>query len=276
MSIDSLCSSVGDSSKFRTAPARRMALLVLGLVLGLQTQSMASQLTLLPNTSGKYTDDHSSSPRNNTTGLGGISITELGNRQGIGAPREMRSYLIFDTFAADASLVGATLTVGVQSWTTMQGGNPLPGSHIQLNLGLPAQTTPETIAASHTDFFDPSSRAIYNDLGASGLGSIDITMAPNISGGSGNINWYTATMPFSFVAAFNQARLNGNRYLTIAMTLSDPMAYLVTLGSYQPSYSARLLVNTISTVPEPISWTTLAIGLSCLVIFQNRRQSQSQ
>ena len=80
-------------------------------------------------------------------------------------------------------------------------------------------------------------------------------------------------MPFSFVAAFNQARLNGNRYLTIAMTLSDPMAYLVTLGSYQPSDSARLFVNTISTVPEPGTMALLGLVMGGVALRSRRKQT---
>ena len=37
----------------------------------------ASQVTLFPNTSGKYTDDHSGSPVNNTNGLNGTHTTEV-------------------------------------------------------------------------------------------------------------------------------------------------------------------------------------------------------
>lgn len=194
----------------------------------------AGQLTLFPNTSGKYTDDHSGSPVNNTNGLNGTHSTDVGNNQGLLAPREMRSFLIFDTLGADAPIVGATLNIGVSSWTTMIGSIPPSGSVIHLNLGLPTQFTAEQIAAGHTDFTDPASLAIYSDLNGASLGTIEINIAPNWPGGSGTVAWYSATMPFGFNLAFNQARARSERYLTISLSLSESMGNLVRLGSSQP------------------------------------------
>jgi hypothetical protein len=232
----------------------------------------ASQITLFPNTSGDYTSDHSSSPVNNTNGLNGLHTTEVGNNQGLLAPHEMRSFLIFDTLEADASIVGATLEIGVVSWTTMIGSIPEPGSVVHLNLGLPTQFTAEQIAASHTDFMDPASQAIYNDLSGVSLGTIEINIAPNWPGAPGPINWYTATMPLGFVAAFNQARSGSARYLTISLSLSESMGNLVRLGSSSVE-SPKLTINTITVVPEPISLTSLIIGCSGLLIIRRFQRS---
>ena len=232
----------------------------------------ASQITLFPNTSGDYTSDHSSSPVNNTNGLNGTHTTEVGNNQGLLAPHVMRSFLIFDTLGADASIVGATLDIGVTSWTTMIGAIPLPGSVIHLNLGLPTQFTAEQIAASHTDFQDPASQAIYNDLSGVSLGTVQINIAPNWPGAPGPINWYTATMPLGFVAAFNQARSGSARYLTISLSLAESMGNLVRLGSSSVE-SPKLNINTITVVPEPISLTSLIIGCSGLLIIRRFQRS---
>ena len=232
----------------------------------------ASQITLFPNTSGNYTSDHSSSPVNNTNGLNGTHTTEVGNNQGLLAPHVMRSFLIFDTLGADASIVGATLDIGVTSWTTMIGAIPLPGSVIHLNLGLPTQFTAEQIAASHTDFQDPASQAIYNDLSGVSLGTVEINIAPNWPGAPGPINWYTATMPLGFVAAFNQARSGSARYLTISLSLAESMGNLVRLGSSSVE-SPKLTINTITVVPEPISLTSLIIGCSGLLIIRRFQRS---
>ena len=232
----------------------------------------ASQITLFPNTSGDYSSDHSGSPVNNTNGLNGTHTTEVGNNQGLLAPHEMRSFLIFDTLGADASIVGATLDIGVTSWTTMIGAIPLPGSVIHLNLGLPTQFTAEQIAASHTDFFDPASQAIYNDLSGVSLGTVEINIAPNWPGAPGPINWYTAAMPLGFVAAFNQARSGSARYLTISLSLAESMGNLVRLGSSSVE-SPILNINTITVVPEPISLTSLIIGFSGLLIIRRFQRS---
>ena len=229
----------------------------------------ASQMTLFPNTSGKYTSDHTGSPVNNTNGLNGPHSIEVGNNQGLLAAREMRSFLIFDTLDADASVIGASLDIGVVTWTTMIGSIPPSGSAIHLNLGLPVQFTAEQIAASHTDFTDPASLAIYNDLEGVSLGTIEINIAPNWPGGSGTINWYTATMPFGFLAAFNQARAGSARYLTVSLSLSESMGNLVSLGSSLPYEIPKLSVNTIRVVPEPVSLTSLIIGCCSLLIIRS-------
>lgn len=231
------------------------------------TRAEAGQIPLSPYSSGEYVSDHNGSAKNNSTGLGTLNSTSVGSLQGLGALREHRSFLIFDTLGSFAPIVGANLQIGVTSWTTFQGAQPNPQVPLHLLVGQPQFHTAEEIATSHLWYGDYGVGAIFDDLGSSGLGSITVNNAPNLSGGSASM--YMAPLPTSFVDAFNQARLDGTRYVTISITAAEFTTNYAQLGF--GSLGVQLVVNSTSPVPEPLSVTSLLIGLTGLALARHRR-----
>ena len=236
-----------------------------------QPTARAGQIPLLPYSSGEYVSDHTGSAKNNSMGLGNIGSTSVGSLQGLGALREHRSFLIFDTLGSFTPIVGASLQIGVTSWTTFQGGPPNSQVPLHLLVGQPTLHTAAEIAASHLWYGDYGVGAIFDDLGSSGLGSITVNNAPNISGGTAAM--FVAPLPTGFVDAFNQARLDGSRYVTISITAAEFTTNYAQLGF--GSLGVQLVVNSVSAVPEPLSVTSFMIGLTGLAIARRRWAAQA-
>ena len=230
-------------------------------------QARAGQIPLSPYSSGEYVSDHNGSAKNKSLGLGTIGSTSVGSLQGLGALREHRSFLIFDTLGSAMPIQAASLQIGVTSWTTFQGGQPNPQVPLHLLVGQPQLFSAADVAASHTWYGDYGVQSIFDDLGSSGLGSITVNNAPNLSGGPATM--YLAPLPAGFVAAFNQARQDGSRFVTISITAAEFTTNYAQLGF--GSLGVQLVVNSIAAVPEPFSATSLMLGVVVLGLVRQRR-----
>lgn len=238
----------------------------------LNTSVRAGQVPLDPFSSGEYVTDFNGSAKNNSLGLGTLETTTAGGVQGIGALREHRSFLIYDTFQADSAIVGATIQIDVSSWTNTRGGLPNTSVPVHLILGQPTSHTAAEIAASHPWYGDYGVLSIFNDLAGNTLGSIAVNLAPNVPGGSGSATMYSATLPFGFIAAFNQARTNGNRFVTISIAAAEYTSNYVQFGN--GNLGVQLLVNSLSVVPEPYSVSSLIIGVGGISLVRLRKRSR--
>lgn len=230
----------------------------------------AGQLPLNPYSSGEYVTDFNGSAKNNSLGLGTLGTTSAGGEQGIGSLREHRSFLIFDTLQADSAIVAATIQIDVSSWTNTRGGQPNTSVPVDLMLGQPTSHTAAEIAASHSFYGDAGVLSIFNDLAGNSLGSIAVNMAPNLPGGSGSATMYSATLPFGFIAAFNQARNNGTRYVSISIAAAQYTSNYVQFGN--GNLGVQLVVNSLSVVPEPYSVSSLIIGIGGISLARQRRR----
>lgn len=230
----------------------------------------AGQIPLAPYSSGEYISDHNGSAKNNSMGLGTLGSISVGSFQGLGALREHRSFLIFDTLGSSTPITSANLQIGVTSWTTFQGDEPNPQVPLHLLLGQPVGHSAAEIAASHLWYGDYGVQSIFDDLGSSGLGTITVNAAPNLAGGSGAAAMYLAPLPAGFVDAFNQARQDGTRFVTISITAAEYTTNYAQLGFGM--LGVQLVVNSISAVPEPLSVISLVIGIAGLAVVHRRRR----
>jgi hypothetical protein len=247
----------------RPIPNDRFALAALIACLAcLNGSSEASQVLLQPNTTGTFSWDWFGSPRNQGQGFGNASPLTLGAYQKTGFTRNYRSYMIFDTAEAGSAILSANLELTVDWRTTVTLTNPL--SALDITLGLPKQFSAEQIADPYTSSNEPASSLIYADLATNGLASISIPFGDVYKERQTSDITYSIPMPLSFVAAFNQARLT-TRYVTVSIFGGD-------YGFYSAGIEMKpqLTVNTLNPVPEPMSMTSLAVGLTLIVIRKRR------
>lgn len=254
----------------RTSFWRGSCLLLLGLSIWtyLSSSCQAGLMNLDPDTTGQYKSDLMTA-WNNTTGFSQLAETHVGGTQGMLGNRFYRSYLIFDTQDADALIIGATLRLGVTYWTTSQGVTPSPGSSTELFVGLPNYSAAE-IAANHNVPGDPMGMTLYNDLTSNRFGSVVVNSAPNMPGSPPGAVWYSFDLPISFISAFNQAKLNGTRYVPLSVSPRDQFTQFLTLGNNTLTYQPLLAVNTISSVPEPLAMISLGSGLVIVMLAKRK------
>lgn len=230
------------------------------LILGLGSTIQAGLIPITPTTAGHYKTDYNTA-WNNTSGLGSFSITSVGGTQGILGNRLYRSYLIFDTYDADSVIVSASIQLGVSLWTTSQGVTPTPGTFTGLDMAMPSVYSASQIASNHMSPGDPIGMNIYDDLDSQFLGSVNINSAPNMPGGVSPVVWYTFNLPLSFVSAFNQARTGTARYVTVSLIANNPHFNYIQIAASSGINAPVLTVNSITSVPEPMSFIALGSGL---------------
>lgn len=220
----------------------------------------ADFLDLGPNTVGYYTAD-TDYAWNNTSGLGQISSTLIGSTQATLVNKEHRTYMIFDTFQANSGIISASIDFGISWWTNSRGGQPsVP--NFDLWVGLPNSISAENYATAHP-MYSNSGRAQFDALADHSLGSVKVTAAPNTIG-AGSVVWYTVNLPISFVAAFNQAQLGRSRYITLSVTADNALVNKAEITEVAPN-GTILRVNTIASVPEPLSFVGFGLGLVIVI-----------
>lgn len=235
------------------------------LLVSFHGTGFAGLMPLTPDTSGQYKSDFQTA-WNNTTALGQLGETNIGGTQGALGNRLYRSYLIFDTQQADALILGASLKIGIASWTTSQGLTPNPGAQIGIDFGMPKLHTPADIASNHINPGNIFGQAIFEDLGDRSLGSIVVDSAPNIIGSGPPVVWYTLNLPISFIAAFNQAKLGTDRYIALGIRVQNERENILKISNSVGEFAPQLVVNTISVVPEPWAIVSMISGLLIMTL----------
>lgn len=264
------------SSKYRISPFIHLSrltsfLLLLLVFLCSQISVHADFVDLTPNTTGYFTAD-TTYAWNNTTGLGDLSTTLIGSTQGLLANKQHRSYLIFDTYQANSAITSGSINFGVSSWTNSRGG--LPTYPLSIQAGLPTGGFTAADFASLNPMYTSGTMPLFNALDDNSLGSVQVTVAPNTAPVSGQVVWYTINLPLGFVVAFNQARLNGSRYLTLSVKATDPYMNRAEISQIAPN-GTTLRVNTISSTPEPLSMVSLGVGVGLILLKKRMKIRQS-
>lgn len=229
------------------------------------TAADGAQILLEPRTTGTFSWDWLGEPVNLGAGFNTLATMTTGAYQKGSITRNYRSYMIFDTFESQSSILSATLDLTVTRRTTVSLTNPF--STLELTLGLPRQFTASQIADLQFASVSPAGSQIFADLATNGFQTVSIPFGDVIQSPLSGDIVISRQLPLSFIAAFNQARGSG-RYLTVSIFGGD-------YGMFSADFSVRprLLVNNLTPVPEPLGWICLSLGLGAVAV---RRTIQSK
>lgn len=222
------------------------------------TAADGAQILLEPRTTGTFSWDWMGAPVNLGAGFDTLTTMTTGAYQKGSITRNYRSYMMFDTFESQSSILSATLDLTVTKRTTVSLTNPF--STLELSLGLPRQFSALQIADPQFAAVAPLGDQIFADLATNGFQTVLIPFGDVIQSPRVEDVVISMQLPLSFVAAFNQARASG-RYLTVSLFGGD-------YGMFSADFSVRprLLVNNLTPVPEPLGWICLAIGLGAVAV----------
>lgn len=261
--LKSFARRVFDAKIIRIAASSITCLLL--IFTGIPAES--AQILIEPMTTGSYDYDWNGNVVNQSWGFDELAPLLVGAHQKGTFTRNYRSFMTFDTLGSQSAILSATLDLTVVRRMTDTLTNPQ--SALEIMLGLPRQFTAQQIADPLFTAQPPNAANVYADLSTNSFTSFLIpfgdVVVPNQSGEVS----ITIPMPLGFIAAFNQARTS-TRFLTVSLFGGD-----FGMFSAELSNRPRLLVNNLTPVPEPLSVSCLAIGLTTIALRMRSRTNES-